>query len=118
MRNTYCQKYKICHESKCECAWGCEGSECDSECEKKHWGLSCNNTCQEECENCNNITGECPDSVNIGKIIGITFGVILLLIGIIVFVVVKRKSLWNQYLKWRYHGISNTEHISEDTELK
>jgi hypothetical protein len=26
----YCQKYKICHETKCECAWGYEGSECDS----------------------------------------------------------------------------------------
>jgi hypothetical protein len=51
-------------------------------------------------------------------VVSVTFGVILLLIGIIVFVVVKRKSLWNQYLKWRYHGISNTEHISEDTELK
>ncbi|CAH1380838.1 unnamed protein product [Tenebrio molitor] len=104
----YCQKYKICHESKCECAWGYEGSECDSECEKGHWGLSCNKTCKKECENCNNITGECPGSANIGKIIGITFGVILLLIGIIiVFVVVKKK--------WRYHGIPNTEHISENT---
>jgi hypothetical protein len=53
-------------------------------------------------------------------VVSVTFGVILplALIGIIVFVVVKRKSLWNQYLKWRYHGIPNTEHISEDTELK
>jgi hypothetical protein len=111
----YCQKYKICLESKCECAWGYKGSECDSECEKGHWGLSCNNTCQKGCQNCNNITGECTDNTNKGTIIGITFGVILLLI--IVLMVVKRKFLWNQYLKWRYHRIHNTEHISEDTEL-
>jgi hypothetical protein len=30
MDEQYCQKHKICHESKCECAWGYEGSECDS----------------------------------------------------------------------------------------
>jgi hypothetical protein len=48
-------------------------------------------------------------------VVSVTFGVILLLM--IVFVIVKRKYLWNQYLKWRYHRIHNTEHISEDTEL-
>jgi hypothetical protein len=26
----YCQEYKICYDSKCECAWGYKGSECDS----------------------------------------------------------------------------------------
>jgi hypothetical protein len=51
-------------------------------------------------------------------VVSVTFAVSLPLIGIIVFVVVKRKSLRNQYLKWRYHEIPNTEHISENTELK
>jgi hypothetical protein len=122
-----------CEDRSCECIWGytdssrntngsyqkyCKGA-CDlcskltsevstKECEKRHWGPSCFNTCQEGCEKCNRITGECTDNINKGTIIGITFGVILLLIGIIVFVVVKRKFLWNQYLKWRYHGIPNT----------
>jgi hypothetical protein len=26
----YCQEYKICYDSKCVCAWGYKGSECDS----------------------------------------------------------------------------------------
>jgi hypothetical protein len=73
----YCQKYKICHESKCECAWGYKGSECDSECEKGHWGLSCNGTCQEGCETCNHITGECTDNTNNGTIIGSKLHMIL-----------------------------------------
>ncbi|XP_068900853.1 uncharacterized protein [Tenebrio molitor] len=41
-----------------------------NECQKRHWGLSCNGTCQEGCEICNHLTGKCEDNTNNGTIIG------------------------------------------------
>jgi hypothetical protein len=41
-----------------------------NECQKGHWVLSCNGTCQEGCEICNHITGKCADNTNNGTIIG------------------------------------------------
>jgi hypothetical protein len=105
----YCQEYKICYDSKCECAWGYKGSECDSQCDKGHWGLSCKSICQEGCEKCHHITGKCADSANIGMIIGIIIigaGALLLVISFLAEI---------QRWKLRYQGVSteNPDHRCE-----
>jgi hypothetical protein len=74
-----------------------------NECQKRHWGLSCNGTCQEGCEICNHLTGKCEDNTNNGTIIGSKLHLILHFM----------KGCWRcQYFKCNKYRVSNNYCLS------
>ncbi|CAH1380844.1 unnamed protein product [Tenebrio molitor] len=99
-KHKFCEEHRICHGTKCRCAWGSTLSDankihCSKKCEPGKWGLDCINDCKSECTTCSSENGKCSVSTIVRGILPkvVVFLVILMILVISYLLFKKRFQL-------------------------